>query len=255
MFQGKSMSIRNLLLPAALHGLISPLIVEQRYILMLAFIAITALQLRAQDEGRTYLDGGLASTTKKNAKFFLIGEGKRDDLFIGRLYSIDGKLRSEGTYRDEALRVEHGAFIFYHPNGQIESRGEYILGNKSGVWERFDSTGKALAENIYDHQPLLNIIYTLAETMPTHGHKNNKEFSKFVKQHVKPQKGKRLKGEILTSVVVEKDGNLSEVKIIKGQNGPVDQQVIEAIKATAPWNPGSDKGQPVRVMMRVPVQF
>jgi hypothetical protein len=45
------------------------------------------------------------------------------------------------------------------------------------------------------------------------------------------------------------------VKVIEGQDKAVDEQVVDVIKSTSPWTPGVDKGVPVRVQMRVPVQF
>lgn len=209
----------------------------------------------AQEESRVYLDGTLASTAKKTAKFYKVPEGNRGDLFIGRLYTIEGKLRSEGTYADEALKVEHGEFTFFHSNGQIESRGEYVMGNKSGVWERYTANGERLAEKIYDHKPLENIVYTMAETMPKHAHGSDREFVKYIKQQVIAPKGKRYKGDMMASFIVEKNGMLSEVKIVKGKNDEMDRKVVEAIRSTAPWSPGTDKGKPVRVQMRIPVEF
>ncbi len=212
-------------------------------------------QMRAQDSDRRYLNEVLASTSKRSAKFYRLNEGKDGELFIGRTYSMDGKLKSEGTYADAELRVEHGSFTFYHTNGQIESQGEYIMGNKSGVWERFDTRGGALAEKIYNHVPLENIVYTRAETMPQHGRGSDKEFVRYIRDNVTPPIGKRIKGSVTASFIVEKDGMLTDVKVVDGKSAEVDRQVIQAIKATEPWRPGTDKGQPVRVVMRMPVHF
>lgn len=228
---------------------------SRRIFLSIAFFAVSVLRLIAQDEGRTYLDGALATTAKKTAKFYRISEGRTGELYLGRLYTIDGKLRSEGTFADQALRVEHGRFTFYHTNGQVESRGEYVMGNKSGVWERYDAAGKRLAEKVYDHTPLENIVYSMAETMPQHGRGSDRDLVKYVKQQVNLAKGKRVKADLMATFIVEKSGMLSEVKIVKGHNAEVDEQVVEAIRSTAPWSPGRDKGQPVRVQMRIPVEF
>ena len=42
------------------------------------------------------------------------------------------------------------------------------MGHKSGVWLRFDQWGRPLAEKVYDPEPLMNIVYTRAETMPAY---------------------------------------------------------------------------------------
>lgn len=209
----------------------------------------------AQEEDRVYLDGVLAATAKRTAQFYRVIEGRKDELFIGRTYTIDGRLKSEGTYADPELQLEHGPFTFYHANGSVESKGEYIMGNKTGVWERFDPSGSPLAEKVYDHAPLENIIYTRAETMPRHSQGNDKDLIRYIKARVAPSKGKRVNGSVTACFVVEKNGMLSDVKVINGKNVDVDQQVVDAIRSTSPWQPGIDKGKPVRVRMRVPVQF
>jgi len=43
--------------------------------------------------------------------------------------------------------------------------------------------------------------------------------------------------------------------VIDGDSGEVDEQLVEMIKSTQPWQPGAEKGLPVRVEMRMPVQF
>jgi TonB family protein len=230
--------------------------VNTRNVAVLAAVLLTSLfAVKAQEADRVYLNEVLASTSKKTAKYYRIPEGRDGDLFIGRTYSIDGRLKTEGTYADPELQIEHGLFTFYHVNGTVESKGEYMMGSKNGVWERYDNAGRQLAEKIYDPTPLENIIYTRAETMPSHNHGSDKEFIRYIKAKVTPTKGKRVKGSVTTCFVVEKDGSLSDVKVVKGTDAKVNDQVVQAIRATAPWQPGTDKGQPVRVIVRMPVQF
>ena len=70
-----------------------------------------------------------------------------------------------------------------------------------------------------------------------------------------PQDGRSPKKQVVASVLVEKTGELSEVHVIEGGEEGFDQQVLDAIRATAPWTPGLEKGIPVRVRMKVPMQF
>jgi hypothetical protein len=229
--------------------------VNTRSVAVLAAVLITSLfVVRAQDDERVYLNEVLASASKKTAKYFRVIEGREGDLFVGRTYSIDGTLKSEGTYADQDLQVEHGTFTFYHPNGVVESRGEYMRGHKAGIWERFDQSGRALAEKIYDPQPLENIVHTMAQTMPQHHHASDKEFVRYLKDRVTPVNGKRVKGSVVTSFIVEKNGTLTDIKVVSGQLPEADQ-VVNAIRSSEPWQPGMDKGQPVRVIVRMPVQF
>lgn len=76
--------------------------------------------------------------------------GKRNGLFVGKAYDAEGRLLAEGRFRDAALKEMHGDFIYYHVNGKVESRGRFENGRKIGVWERFDTEGRPMAERVYD---------------------------------------------------------------------------------------------------------
>lgn len=229
------------------------------YLLFAALMApLTSNCAFGQQDGdpeRQYLSEVLEPSIKKKAVFYRELSGRDGELFIGKTYTMDGKLKAEGTYADEALNLPHGFFTFYHPNGRVESRGEYIKGNKAGIWERFDAWGQALAEKVYNPEPLENIVYTRAETMPEFKDGDERAFVRYVKTKVSDSAQARLKGTYTSTFIVEKDGRLSEVKVVDGDDEHIGQHVVEAIKSTEPWKPGVDKGQPVRVQMRVPVQF
>ena len=203
---------------------------------------------------KIYLSEVLEPTSKGKATYYLQQEGKDGDLFIGKVYTMTGELKAEGRFQDEALMIEQGPFVFFHSNGKIESKGNYALGYKTGVWERYDKWGQPLAEKVYDHEPLLNIVYNLAETMPK-APGGEKEFVRIITEKVKLPPGKELNKNITASFIVEKTGAISNVKVIDGDSGEVDEQLVEMIKSTQPWQPGAEKGLPVRVEMRMPVQF
>lgn len=224
-------------------------------LLFVLTLSVQAEGLRGQDTEPRYLSAVLEPTSKKNASFYRVPNGKKADLFVGTTFSIDGRMKAEGTYNDEALTIEHGAFVFYHENGDIESKGSYEHGRKSGLWKRFGRGGDELAEKIYDPEPLANIVYTRAQVMPQYSEGDDRELVRYIKDRVNAEAGKRTKAKVTALFVVEKSGALSDVRVIGGKDAHVDEQVVDAIRATAPWSPGMEKGQPVRVNMRMPVQF
>jgi hypothetical protein len=75
--------------------------------------------------------------------------GKRNGLFVGKAYDAEGRLLAEGRFLDTGLKEMHGDFIYYHLNGKVESRGRFENGRKVGVWERFDTEGRPMAERVY----------------------------------------------------------------------------------------------------------
>lgn len=203
---------------------------------------------------RFYLSEVLEPTTKGKAVYYLQPEGMDGELHIGRTYTMDGRLKVDGRYKDAALTIEEGTFTYYHANGRVESQGDYTMGNKAGLWMRYDVAGNQLAEKIYDPEPLANILYSRAETMPTYAEGGEKALVRTIREKV-DDTGIELKGQAVASFIVEKDGRLTDVKLVEGHGPGVDQQIVDAIKATSPWAPGSENGVPVRVQMRVPVRY
>lgn len=224
-----------------------------RIALLLGGVSFTA-DAQGPKQVRLFLSEVLEPTSKRNAAYYLQPDGKEGELFIGKIYTLDGKLKAEGRFKNEALTLEEGPFVFYHPNGKVESKGVYATGNKSGIWERYDVWGQPLAEKIYNPEPLANIIYTRAQTMPeVQG--GERALIRTIKEKVSDPSGKNVRGSVEASFIVEKNGELTDVKVIEGNNAAIDDQVVDMIKATSPWTPGEDKGVPVRVQMRLPVQF
>jgi TonB family protein len=62
-------------------------------------------------------------------------------------------------------------------------------------------------------------------------------------------------GKTYVSFVVEKDGSLSEVKVIKGFNKAADQEAMRAVKTFPAWIPGKQQGIAVRTRMVLPIVF
>lgn len=208
---------------------------------------------QAQAEERQYLSEVLASTTRKNAAFYRTVVGEQDGLVLARTFSMEGTLKAEGTFIDKSLQVEHGAFTFYHANGKVESKGQYVMGHKSGVWLRFDQWGRPLAEKVYDLELLANIIYTQPQIMPAYP-EGEKELVQVLRDRTL-QEGQKAPRSVSVTVLVEKSGELSEVKVIDGPDAAFDGRLADAIRSTAPWTPGQENGQPVRVRVKLPVKF
>ena len=216
-------------------------------------ICLSVFEALGQGEERVYLSATLEEAPKAQAAYYKQQAGKDGDKFIGKTFSMDGKLKVEGRYVDPDLRIEDGVFTFYHPNGKIESTGAYAQGWKSGVWQRFDQWGRPLSEKVYDPEVLANVIFTQPDQMPRYPG-GDATLQTLVKTQVAEKSATRPRGKLKATFVVEKDGSLSDVKMIQGVGGNIDELAMAAIKDTR-WTPGLAKGRPVRVQMTVPLQF
>ncbi len=64
-----------------------------------------------------------------------------------------------------------------------------------------------------------------------------------------------IQGMVYVTFVVEKDGSITDVKILRGIGGGCDEEAIRVVKKMPKWAPGKQRGKPVRSQFRLPVKF
>jgi TonB family protein len=64
-----------------------------------------------------------------------------------------------------------------------------------------------------------------------------------------------IQGTVFVSFVVEIDGSITNVSILRGLSPEIDQEVLRLVNDMPNWAPGRIKGKPVRTIFRMPVKF
>jgi periplasmic protein TonB len=64
-----------------------------------------------------------------------------------------------------------------------------------------------------------------------------------------------IQGTVYVSFVVEKDGSLSDIKIIRGVCPSLNAEALRVMKMMPKWKPGKQRGKPVRVKFNMPIAF
>ncbi|MEO7212497.1 TonB family protein [Mucilaginibacter sp.] len=62
-------------------------------------------------------------------------------------------------------------------------------------------------------------------------------------------------GRVVMTFVVEKNGELTDITVIKGAGYGFDQEATRVLKLAKAWKPGIQNGQPVRVRYTIPINF
>ena len=62
-------------------------------------------------------------------------------------------------------------------------------------------------------------------------------------------------GRVTVQFVVEKDGSISDVHVLRGVDPSLDKEAVRVVKSMPRWTPGKQNGITVRVNYRVPVLF
>ena len=64
-----------------------------------------------------------------------------------------------------------------------------------------------------------------------------------------------IQGKVIVTFVVERDGSITDVKVVKSVDPSLDKEASRVVKSMPKWQPGKQNGSAVRVKYTVPVQF
>ena len=116
-----------------------------------------------------------------------------------------------------------------------------------------DETGNGVVE------PSDNEIFTIVEEMPSFPGGEN-EMIKFIQKNlIYPmlEKEAGIQGTVYVSFVIDKEGKVNDVKIMRGiSGGPgCDKEAIRVVKSMPSWKAGKQSGRPVQVQFNLPIKF
>ena len=100
-------------------------------------------------------------------------------------------------------------------------------------------------------------IFQIVEEMPEYPG-GEKKLLEYVAKSVKyPQIAREsgIQGRVFVNFVIEPDGSVSNVKVLRGIGGGCDEEAMRVIKSMPKWKPGKQRGKAVRVTYTLPVNF
>lgn len=100
-------------------------------------------------------------------------------------------------------------------------------------------------------------IFTVVESMPSFPGGESARIE-FLRENIKyPQMAREsgIQGTVYVTFVVEPDGSVTDVRVLRGIGGGCDEEAVRVIKEMPKWNPGMQRGKPVRVQFNMPIKF
>ncbi|MCG9794212.1 energy transducer TonB [Flavobacterium algicola] len=79
------------------------------------------------------------------------------------------------------------------------------------------------------------------------------KFYKFVGNNYRAPEEEGLKGKVYVTFVVEKDGSLTDIKVLRDIGFGTGKEAIRVLNKSPRWNPGVQNGKPVRVLYSLPI--
>lgn len=169
---------------------------------------------------------------------------------------------------------KNGMCTFYLESGQKESEGNYTNDKRIGIWTDWDDDNKdssiveCFADGKYKNVRIsvknttandkYNILY-LQEQMPQFPG-GEEEMMRFIQKNIvypKSELNSGLEGTCYVTFVVEKDGTISDTRILKGvHDAPkCNAEALRVVNSMPTWKPGLQYGRPVRVQFNLPIKF
>lgn len=100
-------------------------------------------------------------------------------------------------------------------------------------------------------------IFLVVEEMPSYPG-GEQEMYRFISQNIEyPRMAKEsgISGRVFVTFVVERDGSVTDVQVLRGIGGGCDEEAIRVIKSMPKWKAGKQRGKAVRVQYRMPIKF
>ena len=102
-----------------------------------------------------------------------------------------------------------------------------------------------------------NKVFDVVEQMPSFPG-GNSALMEYLQQNVKypvVAQENGVQGRVVVSFVVEKDGSIADVKVVRSVDPSLDKEAARVVKSMPRWIPGKQNGSAVRVKYNVPVSF
>ena len=114
-----------------------------------------------------------------------------------------------------------------------------------------------VAPEVVEEEVVEQEIFQIVEEMPAFPGGEQK-LMEYVAKNIKyPQIAREtgIQGRVFVGFVVEPDGSISNVKLLRGIGGGCDEEAMRVIKSLPKWKPGKQRGKAVRVSYQIPVFF
>jgi Ca-activated chloride channel family protein len=177
--------------------------------------------------------------------------------------AVDSEIRNAGgnvTTVKQPLPLPEGVSNYAvgsYPKSAVRYAG-YGTGHNKMAYAKLEQpaaySGTVVTEEaeVEDSSPLY-----IADEMPEYTG-GLEAFKKYIYDNIvypDELRNKNLKGRIFVQFTVDPDGSLADIKILRGLNTLLDNEVIRIIKKAPKWKPGLKGGKPVKVVLTVALEF
>ena len=174
------------------------------------------------------------------------------DREIPSVHFTTGRYTEHNTDRDTQSVIDYEMMekeleYLYNFTVALANTGSALAFRNSEASSREAFHGDAYGFNEVDQRPMF-----LNSADPS------QFLEKWVYQYLKyPEKAviEGVQGRVMVAFVIEKDGKVSDVRVVKSVSPELDAEAVKVVSASPKWKPGRLAGEKVRTSMTIPVEF
>lgn len=192
----------------------------------------------------------------------------------GELYTI--KSYQNGNILFKQFNDSTGKVLAENGNGiwedfdksfsEVVAKGKINKGLQQGEWygkindsvsvKRLFMNGELISvDRIYSYKQD-TVVFKKVETAPEFRGGDNLLIQYFARSiHYSNVTRENINGQVIISFIVEKDGFLTNIKVVNSLEKSLDDEVVKALRKSPSWNPGMQNGMAVRVAYSLKLLF
>jgi protein TonB len=184
-----------------------------------------------------------------------------------RIYFSSGKIRRIVPYAHLTQGIEHGVETTWYETGQMQTREEYVAGQREGQLLAYYPTGILKRRETYaggqrtagelfgpDGQPR---AFAEEQELPVYPGPESalaQDLSRAVR-YPTAALNKRVQGTVFVNFTVNQTGLVQDAQVAKSDSPLLNAAALAAVRKLKPFRPGRKDGEPVSTPYTIPVKF
>lgn len=231
---------------------------------------LTIVSLVSYGQDTTYYDHDWKKVSfMSKAQYYEIIQRDQADTnkAIETTYFISGQIKMQKSYSVYKDKKLDGKLKEWYENGQIRRDIDYKDDKLNGRVLTYWDNGKPKRIDNFENDKLIDgkcinsdgkeTIHYDYEKMPEFPGGINALTQYLIKEIRYPNKSRRkgIEGRVVVGFIVNKNGTMSDIKIVESVNDELDQEAMRVLNKIPKWKPGMIDGEAVRVAFNLPIKF
>jgi TonB family protein len=177
------------------------------------------------------------------------------------LGEIPGIVEIQFDLNEEGLVRNPKVIKSLHPLLDAETMRVVVA---SPQWQPAKQNGQPVGTRLYYSAYFLTKpseteeVFQIVDDMPTFNGGDMDDFRRFIAFNLRyPQEAaaKGIQGRVFIQFMVDKEGNVTDVMVVRGAHKLLDEEAIRLVESSPKWKPGKQNGVPVNVRFTFPINF